>query len=185
MTERIRNETIHYRNEAFAIHHLIADCPPFTVIRELLKNAEENAASLHPPGRIEWFIEEVGGVPKLRLFNEGPGMSGDDLARLMDLASTGKILGLNNNYGQGGKISALKTSPHGVIYRSCRDGRVCQIILAAEQRPGFDFPVYVKKRQPIEDEQGESWEVVIDVTDAFTGRDDRPLARILHRVFEE
>ncbi len=39
MSETVRNETIRYRNEAFAIQHLIADCPPFTVIRELLKNA--------------------------------------------------------------------------------------------------------------------------------------------------
>src|SRR5438046_4684760 len=108
-----------------------------------------NAASLHPPGRIEWFIEEVGGVPKLGLFNEGPGMSGDDLARLMDLASTGKTLGLDNNYGQGGKISGLKVSPHGLMYRSCKAGRVCQIVLAAEQRPDIDFPIYVKQRQPI------------------------------------
>src|SRR5688572_5817438 len=137
MTETVRNETIRYRNEAFAIHHLIADCPPFSVVRELLKNAEENAITVHPSGRIEWFIEEVGGVPKLGLFNEGPGMSGDELARLMDLASTGKTLSLDQNYGQGGKISALKASPDGVVYRSCKNGRVCQIILAAEQRPGF------------------------------------------------
>lgn len=177
MTQVIHHEAIIYRNEPFAIHHLVADCPPFTVIRELLKNAEENGALDEPPGWIEWFIEEVGGVPKLGLFNQGPGMSGDDFSRLMDLASTGKTLGLNNNYGQGGKISALKTSPHGVIYRSCKDGRVCQIILAAEQRPGFDFPVYVKKKQFIQDEQGESWEVVIDVTEAFTGREDRLLDR--------
>jgi hypothetical protein len=175
MIEKVRNETIRYRNEAFAIHHLIADCPPYTVVRELLKNADENAALLQPPGWIQWFLEETGGVQKLGLFNEGPGMSGDELGRLMDLASSGKILGLDNNYGQGGKISALKVSPHGVIYRSCKDGRVCQIILAAEQRAGFDFPNYVKKRQFVWDEQGESWDVVVDVTDEYTGRSDRPL----------
>jgi hypothetical protein len=177
MTETIRNETIRYRNEAFAIHHLIADCPAFTVVRELLKNAEENAAPIQPPGRIEWFTEDFGGVPKLGLFNEGPGMSGDDLARLMDLASTGKTLGLDNNYGQGGKISALKVSPYGVIYRSCKNGQVCQIMLAAEQRASSDFPNYVKKRQLIQDEQGESWEVVVDVTEVYAGRNDRPLGR--------
>jgi hypothetical protein len=177
MTETVRNETIRYRNEAFAIHHLIVDCPPFTVVRELLKNAEENAATLQPPGRIEWFIEEVGGAPKLGLYNEGPGISGDDLTRLMDLASTGKTLGLDNNYGQGGKISALKVSPQGVIYRSCKNGKVCQIILAAEHHPESGFPSYVKKRQLIRDDQGEFWEVVVDVTDAYAGRDDRPLDR--------
>jgi hypothetical protein len=177
MTETVRNDALRYRNEGFAIHHLIADCPASTVVRELSKNAEENAALFRPPGRIEWFIEEVGGVQKLGLFNEGPGISGDDLARLMDLASTGKTLGTDNNYGQGGKISALKVSPHGVVYRSCKGGRVCQIILAAEQRAGFDFPIYVKKRQLIRDEQGEDWVTVADVTDAYAGRDDRPLDR--------
>lgn len=36
MTHAIRNDSIRYRNEEFAIHHLIADCPAVTVIRELL-----------------------------------------------------------------------------------------------------------------------------------------------------
>jgi hypothetical protein len=149
MTEATRSETLQYRDQAFAIYHLIADCPPGTVIRELAKNAEENAVQAEPPGRIEWFTELVEGVPKLGLYNEGPGMDGEELSRLMDLASTGKRLGLDNNYGQGGKISALKVSPHGVVYRSCKAGRVAQIILAAEQRPDADFPLYVKKRQTV------------------------------------
>jgi hypothetical protein len=142
-------EALQYRNQAFAIHHLIADCPPRTVIRELVKNAEENATLLQPPGRIEWFIEDVQGVPKLGLYNEGPGMGSEELFRLMDLASTGKKLGIDNNYGQGGKISALKVSPQGVVYRSCKAGKVCQIMLAAENHSGSDFPVYVKRRQDI------------------------------------
>jgi hypothetical protein len=142
-------EALQYRNQAFAIHHLIADCPPSTVIRELVKNAEENAVLLDPPGRIEWFVEHVAGVPKLGLFNEGPGMAGEELSRLMDLASTGKLLGIDHNYGQGGKISGLKVSPHGVVYRSCKAGRVSQIMLAAEHVSGSDFPVYVKRGQAV------------------------------------
>ena len=149
MVEAARSEMLQYRDQAFAIHHLITDCPPGTVIRELAKNAEENAVQLEPRGRIEWFTQMVEGVPKLGLYNEGPGMDGEELSRLMDLASTGKRLGVDNNYGQGGKISALKVSPHGVVYRSCKGGQVSQIILAAEQRPGADFPLYVKKRQTV------------------------------------
>jgi hypothetical protein len=41
MLQTVRNEALKYRNEAFAIHHLITDCPPFTVVRELLKNARK------------------------------------------------------------------------------------------------------------------------------------------------
>ncbi len=160
MSEAARSELLQYRDQAFAIHHLIADCPPGTVIRELAKNAEENAVLMAPPGSIEWFTEVVEGVPKLGLYNEGPGMDGEELSRLMDLASTGKRLGIEENYGQGGKISALKVSPHGVVYRSCTAGSVSQIILAAEQRPGADFPLYVKKRQTVP-----------------TGKSNRPLDR--------
>jgi hypothetical protein len=100
--------------------------------------------------RIEWFIEEVEGVPKLGLYNEGPGMGGDEISRLMDLASTGKKLGIDNNYGQGGKISALKVSQHGVVYRSCQAGRVSQIILAAEYTSGSDFRKWPARLPPYE-----------------------------------
>jgi hypothetical protein len=176
LTITVRNETLKYRNEAFAIHHLIDDCPPFTVVRELVKIAEENASQNSPPGRVEWFIEVIDGVRKIGLFNEGPGMSAEDLSRLMDLASTGKTLGTQLNYGQGAKVSALKVSPEGVVYRSCKAGQICQIVLAGECRPEFDFPVYVKRRQMVTDDEGRSWETVLDVTDAYRDREDRPLS---------
>ncbi len=104
-------------------------------------------------------------------------MGAEDLSRLMDLASTGKKLGIDNNFGQGGKISALKASPHGVVYRSCKDGRVSQIVLAAENRPDLDFPIYVKKGPFQEGEDAGQWRsVVADALDGFVSR-DRPLDR--------
>ena len=42
MTQTIRNEAIRYRNEAFAIHHLIA----VRDVRKLPRNAVYNAALL-------------------------------------------------------------------------------------------------------------------------------------------
>jgi len=174
---QVKHEPIKYRNHDFAIHHLIEDCPAPTVVRELLKNAEENAVRLNPPGRIEWFADEFDGVRKLGLFNEGPGMSDEDLRQLTDMASTGKRLGIDDNFGQGGKVSALKVSPLGVIYRSCHAGKVCQIELAAEQPEGASHPIYVKRRLHISDEQGDSWEQVIDATDEYATRSDRPLSK--------
>src|SRR5262249_41540444 len=64
-----------------------------------------------------------------------------------------------------------------VMYRSCKNGRVSQIVLAAERRPNFDFPIHVKKRQFVQDAAGESWEVAIDVTTSYAARKDRPLDR--------
>jgi hypothetical protein len=173
----VRHERVLFDNQEFAICHLIDDCPPFTVVRELTKNAIEAAVGHSPPGRIEWFSEIVDGVPKIGLFNEGPGMSESDLRRYTNFASSGKVQGLEAHYGHGGKVSALKVSPIGVIYRSCQGGRVRQVVLFREHQPGRDYPVTVRLRQFIDDADGQSWEVVLDVTDAYQGRLDRPLDR--------
>jgi hypothetical protein len=172
---QLHHEPIIYQNSDFAIHRLIEDCPAHTVIRELLKNAEEAVIKLTPPGRIEWFAEEVNGVRKLGLFNEGPGMSGDDLSRLMDMASTDKRLGTDDNFGQGAKVSALRVSPSGVVYRSCRGGVVHQIVLFAVQEPGVNHPVYRKQRILVE--RDDRYDHVIEVTHLYEGRGDRPLDR--------
>lgn len=168
---QVKNEPLIYRNPTFAIHHLIEDCPPSTVIRELTRNAIDAAILASPPGRIAWFKEEVEGIDKLGIYNEGPGMSGLELAELTDVASTTKVLSIDDNYGQGGKISGLKASPFGLIYRSCNRGVVSQIILAREVEG--NRTTYVKKRQPVDG----SWDTVIDVTEAVRERGDRDLSK--------
>ena len=171
-----KHEQIKYLNQGFAIHHLIDDCPAHTVIRELTKNAEENACLQPKPGRIEWFVEKLRGANKLGLYNEGPAMSANELSKLMDMASTGKTLGTEQNYGQGAKVSGLKVSPAGIIYRSCKDGCVNQIMLAAERPAGADYPVYVKVRVNVaEPGAPEFLDTVTDVTDRYRLRKDRSL----------
>lgn len=178
MTATLHHEPIKYQNTDFAIHRLIEDCPPHTVVRELLKNAEEAAVRLTPPGRVEWFIETAGdGVRKLGLFNEGPGMSAAELSDLMDMASTGKTLGTDENFGQGGKVSALRTSPAGVIYRSCKGGVVHQIVLMAEQVPGLTYPHYVKQRVLVERDGRTAYDHITDVTHLYEDHANRPLDR--------
>lgn len=174
----VKGQNLNFENVAFAVSQLIVNCPPSTVVRELLQNAIDSATSKPgKPGEISWFIEEMNwndkSVKKIGLYNEGPGMTGEDLNRLMDLASTNKQLGINENYGQGGKISSLKVSPAGVIYRSCKHGSVSEIILCSEHHQGCDFPVYVKKRREVEG----SWETVIDVTEFYFDRSDRDLSK--------
>jgi hypothetical protein len=170
--EKLKHDEIKVADQAFLIHHLIADCPDRTVIRELLKNAEENAVRLDPPGKVEWFIESQDGVRKLGLFNEGPGMSGDDLARLMDVASSGKTLATDENFGQGGKVSGLKVSPAGLIYRSCKNGLVSEIRLQATPTDGRPYPTYVKYRFQVD---GGGYSSKLDVTESYATRIDRPI----------
>jgi hypothetical protein len=176
MLAATKHEALKYLNQNFAIHHLIEDCPAHTVVRELTKNAEENTCQLTPPGKIEWFVEKVGGVNKLGLFNEGPSMSADELSRLMDMASTGKTLGVEQNFGQGGKVTGLKVSPAGLVYRSCKGGAVNQITLRAEHPEGADHPVYVKVRVNVAPPgQPEYLDTVEDITAHYRNRKGRAL----------
>src|SRR5262245_32279933 len=101
MTFRTSNVPVKFdeRGVGFAIYHLIDDCPIHTVVGELVRNAVENVVLAQgSPGKIEFFSEEVEGVPKLGLYNEGPGMSPADLERLMNMAASGKEIGTDKNY---------------------------------------------------------------------------------------
>jgi hypothetical protein len=47
-------------------------------------------------------------------------------------------------------------------------------VLAAEQLSNLDHPIYVKQRQLVRESHGESWETVVDVTEKYHDRSDRP-----------
>jgi hypothetical protein len=120
------------------------------------------------PGRIEWFRDYWHGFPKLGLYNEGRGMSAEELNERMDIASTGRPsgLGFDRNYGMGAKMSAGAASPFGLLYRSCKDGAVSEIWLQVQDQPdGGKLLVKV----PQQDIDGEL-EVVRDVTDEALDR---------------
>jgi hypothetical protein len=129
MTGVLHHETLKFHNVEFAIHHLIEDCPAHTVVRELIKNAEENATLLSPAGKMECFQEKVGGVRKLGFFNEGPGMSADDLRRLMDMASTGKTLGTSTERGIMARPLTMRPYSH------FRDGQLVLTRLRLDDSP--------------------------------------------------
>lgn len=138
----MKSEPLQIENVPFLISNIMQDCPARTVIRELLQNAIEASG----PQRIEWFCEEFNSVPKLGIYNEGVGMTGRELGVRMNIASSGKKLGRHDNFGQGAKMSAAKASPHGIIYRSCKDGIVSEIWLQVQQEtstlvkvPQFDI----------------------------------------------
>jgi hypothetical protein len=146
-------------SESFFITSVMKDCPVQAVIRELLQNAIEASG---PGARIEWFPFEWEGIPKLGLYNEGAGMTPEELDTRMNIASSGRRLGYDANYGQGAKMSAGAASPYGLVYRSCRDGRVSEIWLQVLELP--DHNKILVKRQRF-DPLLERQVVVRDVTE--------------------
>jgi hypothetical protein len=118
-------------DEAFLVASLIERCPRLMMLRELVQNAMD-AAALAPPGarRVEIYPVVEGGARKLAIRNTGPGMGVDELFRMGDLAaSMGKAKGLDANFGMGAKVASLTSNRFGLRYRSCRSGRVHEMIL--------------------------------------------------------
>ncbi|BDG70596.1 ATP-binding protein [Roseomonas fluvialis] len=131
-------------DEAFLVAATIERCPKSMMIRELLQNALEAAATA-PQGdrRVEFSAVSVDGARKLAIWNTGRGLTPDELYRMCDIAaSINKETGLDANFGMGAKVAALPSNRHGLRYRSCRDGSVHEVILG--KRDG----VYGRVHQP-------------------------------------
>lgn len=146
-------------DEPFLVGSLIERCPKTMMLRELIMNALE-AARLAPEGRrlVEVSALQLDGVSKLAIWNTGPGMDAGELLRICNIAAShGKEKSLTGNFGMGAKVASLPSNQRGMRYRSCKDGRVHEVILC--KRDG----VYGRLRRYHPD-TGEFLEVV-DVTD--------------------
>lgn len=142
----------------FLVATTIERCPRTMMIRELTRNALE-AASEAPAGKrqVVFRVVDFNGVPKLAIWNTGPGMDSNELYRMCDLASSiRKQKGLAANFGMGAKVASLPSNKFGMIYRSCKAGVVNEVILC--QRDGR----YGRLKRGLED--GGQIEV-IDVTE--------------------
>ena len=107
------SEPLNIHNRSFLIKRLIEQAPRTTMIREIFKNAEENAA-LTPGGKgiVRIYPSIIDGVRKLSFWNTGIGMDENELRTATELsASINKSMGLDGNFGIGAKVSGLAVSP--------------------------------------------------------------------------
>src|ERR1700739_2490134 len=114
----MRPEHLGIGDSKFLINRLIQQAPINTLVREFLKNADENTA-LAPKGRrvIKIFPTIVGGVRKLTFWNTGIGMSAVELKTATDLSSSvNKMMSIDGNFGIGAKGSGPAGSPAGIRY---------------------------------------------------------------------
>jgi hypothetical protein len=155
-------------DEDFLVASTIERCPKTMMIRELFMNALE-AARLAPLGcrLVEISGVPIDGVEKLAIWNTGPGMDAGELLLICDLASSlGKEKSLTGNFDMGAKVASLPSNQHGMRYRSCKMGRVHEVILC--KRDGG----YGCLRRL--DQETSEYHEVIDVTELAT-RDGRSL----------
>ena len=154
------NEALKISDVAFVVSSQIERAPHWTMIRELTMNALEAASKADGDKTVHWSSGNYKGVRKAVIWNTGPGMDAAELKAATDLAcEINKSLGLDDNFGVGAKVSSLGNNKVGMRFRSCKAGKVSEVILGYD----FDDKVYVRFERDL---PNGSTDTVIDVTHA-------------------
>src|SRR5258707_5297953 len=154
------NEALKISDVAFVVTSQIERAPHWTMIRELTMNAIEAASRASDEKVVYWTSGAYKGVRKAVIWNTGPGMNAAELKAATDLAcEINKSLGLDENFGVGAKVSSLANNKIGMRFRSCRNGRVSEVMLGYDP----DERSYVRFERDI---PNGATDTVIDVTAA-------------------
>jgi hypothetical protein len=144
-------------DEDFLVASTIERCPKTMMIRELVMNALE-AAQNSERKTVEIGITEFLSAPKLTIWNTGPGLDDAELLKICNIAaSLRKEKSLSANFGMGAKVASLPSNQIGMRYRSCKSGKVHQLLLGKRDGKYGIIPIQLA-------DTGE-YETVIDVTD--------------------
>jgi hypothetical protein len=122
-------------NVGFLIENLGKDAGELQYLRELVQNAFESIFKAQPAdgGRVEIDFEEVEGVRKLRISDNGTGMSPDEVRENINrLSASAGIQAFDKNFGIGAKITAAVRNPYGVMYK-CWKGEEGSITILGRQ----------------------------------------------------
>lgn len=112
-------------NVGFLIENLGKDAGECQYLRELVQNAFEaiQRQEYWEGGRVEVDFELVEGVRKLRVTDNGIGMTPDEVRQNVNrLSASAGTQAFDKNFGIGAKITAAVRNPHGVVYKSWKDG---------------------------------------------------------------
>jgi hypothetical protein len=160
------NEELGISDVPFMVTSQIDRAPQWTMVRELTMNAIEAASKVQGEKIVHWTSVLWNGIRKAVIWNTGPGMDAAELKSATNLAcEINKNLGLDENFGVGAKVSSLRNNRLGMRFRSCKAGKVSEVILGYDP----DRKRYVR----FERELGGKRDTVIDVTKAAIkdGRD--------------
>lgn len=130
-------------NVGFLIENLGKDAGELQYLRELIQNGIEAISRAgRAEGRIEIDFEEIEGVKKLRITDNGIGMTPDEVRENINrLSASSGIQAFDKNFGIGAKITAAVRNPYGVMYKAWKDGEGSLTILGRQDgrygRMGF------------------------------------------------
>ena len=151
-------------NTDFLVASLIDRCPNTMMLRELVMNAIE-ASSKAKIKSILIRVSKWKGAEKLSIWNTGPGMTFNELRNACDISSSlNKTQSLDENFGMGAKVSSLKANKLGMRYRSCKDGKVAEVVMGLDHDTVTRKPFYTRFDYP--EATTTNFPDVADVTEA-------------------
>lgn len=152
------NEALEIADISFCVTTQIQRAPHWTMIRELTMNAIEAASKATGERIVHWTSRQIDGVRKAVIWNTGPGMDAAQLKAATNLACRiDKNLGIDENFGVGAKVSSLANNKNGMRFRSCKNGKVSEVVLGYDD----DLKQYVRFEWQLSNGRRDT---VIDVT---------------------
>jgi hypothetical protein len=122
-------------NIGFLIENLGKDAGELQFLRELVQNSIESIqrANRGTDGRIEIDFEEIEGVRKLRITDNGVGMTAEEVRENLNrLSASAGIQAFDRNFGIGAKITVAVRNPHGVMFKAWKNGEGSLTILGRQ-----------------------------------------------------
>lgn len=124
------------KNASFIVDRIGKDCPRLQFIREYTMNSMQAITDAGGKGDILWDIDREllrvskGKHRKLCVIDTGVGMDEAELLEYINkLASSGHVQAIDENFGMGGKVSALPYNHHGILYSTWKEGQPGKSIL--------------------------------------------------------
>jgi len=132
-------------NVGFLIENLGKDAGDLQYLRELVQNGIESIGRSARSGEVRIDFKEIDGVKKLRVTDNGIGMTPDEVRdNINRLSASSGTQAFDKNFGIGAKITAAVKNPYGVLYETWKDGEGAVTVLGREDghygRIGFQNP---------------------------------------------
>lgn len=97
---------------------------------------------------------EKNGSYKATIIDNGIGMTGRDVAKYINkIFSSGKVLGLDKNYGIGAKVAAAPLNPRGLEYWTWKDGKGYLAVLRKNDEGKYGLQQFENERGGMDDWQ--------------------------------
>lgn len=137
------------------VANMLSQTPNGMMLRELFINTLEAKADRFENGERKVRLE-INSDGKLVMINSGRGLCFEELKLATNLAYTGEHkagLSARENRGEGAKVASLKFNTHGLRYRSRKDGKISQVMMAYSDEEGWTSKVQV----PVLTDQDKAW----------------------------